>query len=259
MPTRQLSLLECAEKMAKTGPEKQEPANRRVRGMFDGRWLFDTTKAEFVWEHPYYPLFYIPLVDLMTGPAKVIKENQKEGFWLGLLLLGEKPIYFSCFETGSLEGLVKIPVDSLDAWFVEDERLLGPHPKDPYKRIECLGSSREVLIDVDGVVIAKSTNNMFLYETLLRPRYYLLPTSVLDYAMLVPSDTKTFCPYKGEASYYHLRVGERFIKDAIWYYSYPTSECTAIQNRICFYNEKVGVYIDGRKEEDAQKEDTEST
>lgn len=136
-----------------------------------------------------------------------------------------------------------------DSWFAEDEKLLGPHPKDPYKRIECLPSSREVRVEVNGTVVARSISNIFLHETSLRTRYYLSPTSILDWSMLVPSDTRTFCPYKGEAYYYHLQLGDREIKDAIWYYTYPTAESAAIQNRLCFYNEKVTVYIDGQKEE----------
>jgi uncharacterized protein (DUF427 family) len=139
--------------------------------------------------------------------------------------------------------------DLPDSWFAEDEKLLGPHPKDPYKRIECLPSSREVRIEVDGTVVARSTNNIFLHETSLRTRYYLSPTSILDWSMLAPSDSSTFCPYKGQASYYHLRVGDTEISDAVWYYTYPTSESAAVQNRLCFYNEKVTVYIDGEKEE----------
>lgn len=136
----------------------------------------------------------------------------------------------------------------VDAWFSEDEKLLGSHPKDPYKRIECLASSREIRIEVDGTVVAKSTNNVFLHETSLRTRYYLSPTSVLDWSMLVPSDSSTFCPYKGQASYYHLKVGDKLLKDVVWYYTYPTAESAQIQNRLCFYNEKVDVYVDGKKE-----------
>jgi uncharacterized protein (DUF427 family) len=138
---------------------------------------------------------------------------------------------------------------STDAWYAEDERLLGSHPKDPYKRIDCLSSSREVRIKVDGVLVARSTNNVFLHETGLRPRYYLSPTSILDWSMLSYSKSSTICPYKGEASYYHPKVGGKVIEDAIWYYKYPTTESAPIQNRLCFYNEKVDVFVDGVKEE----------
>ena len=88
--------------------------------------------------------------------------------------------------------------DCVDGWFVEDEKLLGPHPKDPYKRVECIPSSREIRIEVDGVMIAKSSQNVFLFETMLRPRYYLSMTSV-NLGFLTTSDTTSYCPYKGMA------------------------------------------------------------
>jgi hypothetical protein len=44
---------ERIEKLAREGPHKQEPAKRRVRALLGGFWVFDTMKAEYVWEHPY--------------------------------------------------------------------------------------------------------------------------------------------------------------------------------------------------------------
>lgn len=67
--------------------------------------------------------------------------------------------------------------------------------------------------------------------------------------MLHKSEIVTFCPYKGQASYYHLKVGDTEVKDAIWYYVYPTLESSGIQGRLCFYNEKVDVFIDGVQEQ----------
>ncbi len=84
---------------------------------------------------------------------------------------------------------------------------------------------------------------------MLRTRYYLLPTSALDWSMLTKSDTSTICPYKGQAAYYHLKVGDKVIEDAIWYYEHPSLEVAQIQGRLCFYNEKVDVFVDGVKEE----------
>ncbi|KXX80359.1 hypothetical protein MMYC01_203264 [Madurella mycetomatis] len=198
------------------------------------------------------PNFYVPLAAIEAGPGEVTKETSDDkGYWLGMLSVGGRAIRAIGYDQGPLRGLVSIPpgdVGCKDAWFEEDERLLGSHPKDPYKRIDCLSSSREVQIEVDGIVVARSTDNVFLHETGLRTRYYLSPTSILDWTMLSPSGTTSVCPYKGEASYYHVKVGGKEIKDAIWYYKYPTSESTRIQNRLCFYNEKVDVFIDGLKE-----------
>lgn len=134
-------------------------------------------------------------------------------------------------------------------WFAEDEKLLGGHPKDPYKRIEILPSSREIRVELHGTILAQSLNNMFLHETMLPTRHYLSSTSIKDWGLLSKSDTTTFCPYKGQASYYNVKVGDSEIKDGIWYYVYPTSESAAIQGRLCFYNEKFDVFVDGVKEE----------
>jgi hypothetical protein len=49
------SLTNLAKKLATEGPHRIEPAQRRVRGMLDGKFVFDTTDAKFVWEHPNYP------------------------------------------------------------------------------------------------------------------------------------------------------------------------------------------------------------
>ncbi|KUI62935.1 hypothetical protein VP1G_11452 [Cytospora mali] len=217
-------------KLINEGPYKQEPANRRIRGLLGERWIFDTLEAQYVWEHPYFPFYYVPAKAITLGPAKTTKEREdKAGFWLGTIHSGAK--------TAEVQD-----------WFAEDEKLLGGHPKDPYKRIEILPSTRQVRIEVNGAVVAQSTNNMFLHETMLRTRYYLPSTSINDWSMLSKSDTVTFCPYKGQANYYHLKVGDTEIEDAIWYYVYPTHESAGIQGRLCFYDEKVDVFIDGVQE-----------
>jgi uncharacterized protein (DUF427 family) len=102
-----------------------------------------------------------------------------------------------------------------------------------------------VRIEVDGTPVARSTNNVFLHETGLRTRYYIEPTSILDWGVLEESETETYCPYKGKARYYHLRLGDKDVRDAVWYYEYPTAESAAVQGRLCFWDEKVGVFVDG--------------
>lgn len=83
---------------------------------------------------------------------------------------------------------------------------------------------------------------------MLPTRYYLLPTSIKSWGLLSKSDSTTFCPYKGQASYYNVKVAETEINDAVWYYVYPTPESSAIQGRLCFHNEKFDVFVDGVRE-----------
>ncbi|CAN8100745.1 unnamed protein product [Discula destructiva] len=244
-----LSEIDLAEKLFKEGPYKKENTGRRVRALLGGKWMFDTLEAQYVWEHPYYPFFYIPLKDLEGGPGQIQKQTPEDaGYWTGTLSSGNESAKVMGFVKGPLEGLVKIRVSDAE-WFVEDEKLLGGHPKDPYKRIEIFPSTRDIRIEVDGVLVAQSNSNMFLYETSLRTRHYLSATAVKDWSLLTKSATTTFCPYKGQAEYYHLKVGDRLIEDAVWYYTYPTHESTFIAGRLCFYNDKVDVFVDGVKEQ----------
>lgn len=132
-----------------------------------------------------------------------------------MLFTEEKAMDIVVHTKGPL-ALAKMEMGAPDlVWFAEDERLLGCHPKDPYKRIDILPSTREIRVELHGVVVASSKSNMFLYETMLRTRYYLPATSVKDWATLTESDTTTFCPYKGKASYYQLRVGNTVVQDAV--------------------------------------------
>jgi len=52
-----------------------------------------------------------------------------------------------------------------------------------------------------------------------------------------------------ETSYYHVKIKGKEIEDAVWYYRYPTAESALVAGRLCFYNEKVDVFVDGVKEE----------
>lgn len=134
-----------------------------------------------------------------------------------------------------------------DQWF-EEEQPIHVHPKDPYKRVDILPSMRKITVKVDGVLVAESLSNMFLFETLLRPRYYL-PKSSVQWQYLTESETVTKCPYKGAAHYYHVTVDGRKHQDLIWWYPYITNESALIANMVCFYNEKVDLWVDGVKEQ----------
>lgn len=120
------------------------------------------------------------------------------------------------------------------------------HPKDPYKRVDCLQSTTpiRVTIPLNGidVVLAESATSVHLYETMLPQRYYLPYTSI-NTIYLRPSQTMTECPYKGVAQYHHVVVQGQEFKDLIWWYRAPTAECIALTGLRCFYNEKVDIWM----------------
>jgi uncharacterized protein (DUF427 family) len=82
----------------------------------------------------------------------------------------------------------------------------------------------------------------------LRTRYYLPPTSV-KWEYLKSNDQESLCPYKGKANYYDVIVNGRTYRNLVWYYRTPTMESAPIAGHFCFYNEKVDIWVDGKKEE----------
>ena len=181
----------------------------------------------------------------------VDKQEHSEGFSTGSLSTKSASIpNVLLFTKGPLEQLLRIPFNSHGiTWFEEDEQIFV-HPKDPYKRVDILPSSRHVKVGVEGQTLAESSNVLALFETGLPTRYYLPKTSVTDWALLKNSSTTTKCPYKGEANYFSIILPDgRQADDLVWYYIHPTSESIGIAGRLCFYNEKVDIWVDGVQQE----------
>lgn len=134
-----------------------------------------------------------------------------------------------------------------DSWLEEDLPIYG-HPKDPFKRIDILPSTRPIEVRIGGTTVAKSSFAQHLHETGLRVRYYLPLASVVDPALLRRSSTTTYCPYKGTAEYYDVVLEDgREFKDVVWYYRATLHESAAVAGLISFYNEKVEILLDGKK------------
>jgi uncharacterized protein (DUF427 family) len=131
----------------------------------------------------------------------------------------------------------------VDRWLEEDEAVSG-HPRDPYKRVDALPSSRQVVVALDGVVLGDTTSPVLLFETGLPTRYYL-PEADVRLDVLTPSAHRSHCPYKGRADRYWDLGGHPDGKGIAWSYSHPYPAVGLIKNRIAFYNELVDVTVDG--------------
>ncbi|KAH7393238.1 hypothetical protein BKA64DRAFT_724394 [Cadophora sp. MPI-SDFR-AT-0126] len=244
-------LVELAQKLVREGPHKYQKTSRRVRGLLNGKYAFDTLAPLYVWEHPYYPQFYIPIQDF-TSHATVAKTTPVNGThdaaWLGQLSVGDvSTSRVLIFGASPLKDLVKVDFIEIDQWFEEDVPIYQS-PKDPYKRVDILPSSRSIRVAIDGVTLAETPSPLFLLETDHRTRHYLPPTCV-NWEFLRKSHTETYCPYKGKANYYHVTVNGKDYRDLVWYYKNPTTESSQIAGYLCFYNEKVDIWVDGVMEE----------
>ncbi|GAA3131698.1 DUF427 domain-containing protein [Streptosporangium carneum] len=225
------------------GRVRVERAAKRVRVFFGGRAVADTTRALLVWEIPYYPTYYFPredvAVELRPNGRGVRSPSRGEAVLYDVEGVADAALAYPDSPIEELRDHVRFEWEAADAWFEEDEEVYV-HARDPYTRVDVLHSSRHVRVEVDGVTVADSHSPRILFETGLPPRYYLPKTDVrLD--LLSPTDTVTRCPYKGTAEYWSVNGRP----DLAWSYRTPLEESGRVAGLICFYDEKVDVYVDG--------------
>lgn len=229
-----------------------EDSPRRVRVVFAGQTVADSSRVKLLHETGRVPCYYLPVEDVrqeVLEPSAKATESPAKGeatYW-SLVVAGRRAddavwAYEKPPETASwLAGYCSFLWDAVDAWYEEDEQIFV-HPKDPYHRIDILASSRHVRISYGGVLIAESRRPMLLFETGLPVRYYL-PAEDVRTDLLEASDSHTRCPYKGVASYYSLRTADATVADLAWYYPDPTPEAGRIGGLVCFYNERVEIDV----------------
>ncbi|MCZ1006142.1 DUF427 domain-containing protein [Streptomyces lydicus] len=97
--------------------------------------------------------------------------------------------------------------------------------------IEVRQGTEHVRVTVGGRLLADSRHPLLLQETGYPVRYYLPPEDVRT-DLLTPSETHTFCPFKGTASYWSLPDGP---EDIAWAYPQPRTAVAEIKDHFCFY------------------------
>lgn len=108
-------------------------------------------------------------------------------------------------------------------------------------------SRKAVKVDFNGVAVAYSKRAMILRETRMAPVHYL-PRDDVRMEFLVPSDHQTHCPFKGNASYWHVVVGDKRAENAVWSYQEPLPEAAAITGYMAFYWNKMDVWAEQERE-----------
>jgi uncharacterized protein (DUF427 family) len=104
-------------------------------------------------------------------------------------------------------------------------------------------SAARVVVRLGDTVLADTTASVELREAGYPPVHYL-PPDALDPAVLRPAATTTYCPYKGEASYYTLAVDGDEAVDAVWTYRAPYPAVEQIAGRLAFYPDKVDITVE---------------
>lgn len=225
----------------------------RLRAVAGGHTVLDTLRAKLLHETGRQVVPYVPLEDF---DQSLLRRSEKRSpcpvkgeasYWS--LAVGERTVpdavwaYDAPLRSAAwLSGLAALRWDLAEAWYVEDEIVFGPHLRDPYHRVDVFETSRPVAVRVGEAVIARTQRAKLLFETSLPVRVYL-PSADVAPGLLVESQTRTQCPYKGGASYYSLVVGGRRIDDAAWMYATPLPEAIRIAGHVCFLAEGVEVEL----------------
>jgi len=112
------------------------------------------------------------------------------------------------------------------------------YAKDLLPDVRLEPTSRRIRATVGDETVADTTAAYVLFERDHLPVYYL-PRTALCEQFLVESDHHTVCPRKGTASYFHLKVGDRLIENAVWYYPEPLEHLPELADLVALYWDKV--------------------
>jgi uncharacterized protein (DUF427 family) len=96
-----------------------------------------------------------------------------------------------------------------------------------------------IIVTVAGRVIANTKRALTLKEASYAPVQYL-PREDADMSLLTRSDLVTYCPYKGDCTYYSIPAGGERAVNAVWTYEDAYPAVTAIKGHLAFYPDRVG-------------------
>jgi uncharacterized protein (DUF427 family) len=102
-------------------------------------------------------------------------------------------------------------------------------------------SSARVVVRSGSVVIAETERALEMHEASY-PAIFYIPIDDVDRRLLGPSDHHTYCPYKGDASYYDIADGNGTdLTAAVWYYDDPFPAVAEIKDHVAFYPDRVTI------------------
>lgn len=242
------------------GALRYQPTPKRIRICLGGEPVADTGEAVLIWEpRRVVPTYAVPrsaLTAQLVPAGGDVGDDEIPGFLDPSVpftahtcpgtafdvIAGEETGAAAAFQPDDPELTDYVILDfATFEWREEDEPIVA-HPHDPFHRIDVRRSRRRIRIELDGKLLAESCSPMLLFETGLPTRRYLPREDVL--AVLDVSDTVTYCAYKGRATYYSLPGGPA---DVAWAYHEPLIEAVPVRDHICFFDERVDVFVDGER------------
>ena len=231
------------------------PCAKRVRVMLGGETIACSTRVMLMRETRHIPVYYFPRDDVRTEAMTRTDHSSfcpfkgDASYWS--IEAGGKTAenavwsYQNPFaETAQIKDAMAFYWDRVDAWYEEDGEVFV-HARDPLVRIDILDSRRPVRVVLGGETVAETERARFLFETGQPTRYYI-PADDARMERLTRTETRTRCPYKGEAVYWSAEAGGETFEDVVWSYPAPVHESARIEGYLCFFNERVDeITVDG--------------
>jgi len=116
-----------------------------------------------------------------------------------------------------------------------------PGPDHPISISE---NPKRVVVRFNGQPLADTTHALMLQEAQY-PVVNYIPRSDVDMSLLKRTDHATTCPFKGEAAYYSVAVGNESAENAVWSYESPHPAVAQIEDHLAFYPNVVAVTEEG--------------
>jgi uncharacterized protein (DUF427 family) len=116
-----------------------------------------------------------------------------------------------------------------------DKPVLQPGPDHP---ITITPSPAHIVVTVAGKVVADTTRALTLQESTY-PAVQYIPIADVEKSLLERTETSSYCPFKGDASYYSIPAGGDKSVDAIWVYEHPHDAVAEIKDHVAFYPDRV--------------------
>jgi uncharacterized protein (DUF427 family) len=123
----------------------------------------------------------------------------------------------------------------MDNTLSKEKEIKIPGPDHPITISRAQGKVR---VTVGGKIVAESTQALRLEEKGYPPIYYL-PRGDADMSLLVRTTHSTYCPYKGDCTYYSIPVGGPKSENAVWTYEKPHEAVAGIKEHLVFYPTRV--------------------
>jgi uncharacterized protein (DUF427 family) len=221
-----------------------------MRVRFGGVWIADSEHVLLLFEPGRYPVAYFPENDVLL---ETLERNERTTqhpdlgltSWL-TVRVGERRAWRGAWQhidlpahAGELRARIAFAWPAMDAFYEEDERILG-HAADSYHRIDIRQTSRNLVVRHHDRIVADTKGPIVLYESGFAPRWYV-PRADIDESALKFVEHQTFCPYKGLCSYYD--VGDARL--AAWSYREAYPEVGRISRLVSFEPDIVSVQLDG--------------